>query len=85
MSLIGGGAGDLGVLLNLRRVLAATHVVVLAVMLGGRAMRLGCALVVIGRFCVRLTGHLDLDWPGNVRSSTSDCDSVRSECICCFY
>ena len=50
MSLIGCGARDLGVLLSLRRVLITLHVVVLAVMLGRRAMRFGCALVVIGRF-----------------------------------
>ena len=50
MSLVGGRAGDLGVLLGLRGVLIALHVVVLAVMLCGGAMRLGCALVVLCRF-----------------------------------
>jgi hypothetical protein len=60
VSLVGGSAGDLGVLLGLRGVLVALHVVVLAVMVGGGAMRLGCALVVIGRFCVGLAGHLCL-------------------------
>jgi hypothetical protein len=30
------------------------------VMLCGRAMRLGCALAVFGRFCVYLIGHLGL-------------------------
>jgi hypothetical protein len=33
-------------------VLIALQVVVLAVMFRGGAMRLGCALVMIGRFCV---------------------------------
>ena len=41
-------------LLGLRSVVVTLHVVVLAVMLGGGAMRLSCALVVIGRFCVGL-------------------------------
>jgi hypothetical protein len=50
VSLVGGCAGNLGVLLGLRGVLVALHVVVLAVMLCGGAARLGCALVVIGRF-----------------------------------
>ena len=50
MSLVGGRAGDLGVLLGLRGVLIALHVVVLPVMLCGGAMRLGCALVVLCRF-----------------------------------
>ena len=50
MSLVGGRAGDLGVLLGLRGVLTTLHVVVLAVMLCGGAMRLGCALVVRCRF-----------------------------------
>ena len=50
VSLVGGCAGDLGVLLGLRSVLIALHVVVLAVMVRGGAMRLGCALVVIGGF-----------------------------------
>ncbi len=60
MSFIRSRAGDLGVLLSLRRVLVTLHVVVLGVMLCGGPMRLGCALVMIGRFCVGLTGHLDL-------------------------
>ena len=50
MSLVGSCAGYLGVLLGLHGVLIALHMVVLAVMLCGGAMRLGCALVVIGRF-----------------------------------
>ena len=59
MSLVGSCAGDLGVLLGLRGVLIALHVVVLAVMICGGAMRLGCAFVVIGSFCMGLTGHRD--------------------------
>ena len=47
-------------LLSLRSVLIALHVVVLAVMVRGGAMRLGCALVVIGGFCMGLTGHFCL-------------------------
>jgi hypothetical protein len=64
VSLVGGCASNLGVLLSLRRVLVALHVVVLAVKLGGGAMRLGCALVVLGCFCVGLVGHLYLPWSG---------------------
>lgn len=52
MSLVGGCARNLGVLLGLDRVLVTLHVVVLAVMLCGGAMRLGCALMVRGRICV---------------------------------
>jgi len=52
VSLVRSCAGDLGLLLGLRRVLIALQVVVLAVMFRGGAMRLGCALVMIGRFCV---------------------------------
>ena len=50
MSRIGCRAGSLGVLLSLHRVLVTLLMVVLAVMLCSRAMRLGCAVVVIGRF-----------------------------------
>ena len=57
MRLIRGGASDLGVFLGLRRVLVPLHVVVLRVMFRGSAMRFGCALVVIGRFSMGLTGH----------------------------
>jgi hypothetical protein len=64
VSRIGGSAGDLGVLLSLRRVLAAFQVVILAVKLRGRAMRFGCALVVFGRFCVYLIGHVGLRLSG---------------------
>ena len=60
MSLIGGCSGDLGVLLSLRCVLVALHVVVLAMMFCGGAMRLGCALVMVGRFEMGFAGHLSL-------------------------
>jgi hypothetical protein len=40
-------------LLSLRRVLVALHVIVLSVMICGGVMRLRCALVVIGRFGIR--------------------------------
>jgi hypothetical protein len=64
MSLIGGCAGDFGVLLSLHCVFVTLHMVVLAVMLCGGTMRLGCALVVIGRFCVCLVWHLGLPLSG---------------------
>ena len=60
VSRIGGSAGDLGVLLSLRRVLVTLQVIILAVRLFGRAMRFGSALVVFGRFCVCLIGHVSL-------------------------
>jgi hypothetical protein len=50
VGLVRGCTSNLGVLLGLHRVLVTLHVVVLAVMLCGGAMRLGCALVVLGRF-----------------------------------
>ncbi len=85
MSLVRGCTGNLGVLLGLRRVLVALHVVVLAVMLCGGAMRFGGALVVLGRFCVCLIGHLGLPLSGEFpRSTTSGLNSVRSEWVCCF-
>ena len=52
-------------LLSLRGVLIALHVVVLAVMICGGAMRLGCALVMIGGFRMGLTGHGTLSLSGN--------------------
>ena len=64
MSRIGGSAGDLGVLLSLRRVLVTLQVVVLAVKLCRSAMRFGRALVVFGRFCVCLIGHMGLPLSG---------------------
>jgi hypothetical protein len=47
VSLIGGCSGNLGVLLSLRCVLVALHVVVLAMMVCGGAMRLGWALSIV--------------------------------------
>ena len=79
MSRIGGSAGDLGVLLSLRRVLVTLQVVVLAVKLCGSAMRLGCALVVFGRFCVCLIGHVGLHCPGTSRFITNGLNSVHSK------
>ena len=64
MSRIGGSAGDLGVLLSVGRVLVTLQVVVLAVKLCGGAMRFSCALVVFGRFCVSLIGHMGLRLSG---------------------
>jgi hypothetical protein len=55
VSLIRGRTGDLEMLLGLCRVLVPLHMIVLAVMLRGSAMRLGNALVTIGRFRV-------IDW-----------------------
>jgi hypothetical protein len=69
MSRIGGSAGDLGVLLSLRRVLVTLHVVVLAVELCGSAMRLGGALVVFGRLRVCLMGHVGLPLSGELPGS----------------
>ena len=60
MSLVGGRARGLRMLLSLRGVLIALHVVVLAVMICGGAMGLGGALVVVGRFCVGLARHFCL-------------------------
>jgi hypothetical protein len=71
-------------LLSLRIVLIALHVVVLAVMICGGAMRLGCALVVIGGFYMGLTRHWTLSVSGNSRFLTSDLNSVRRESVCCF-
>ena len=68
MSLVRGCTSNLGVLLSLRGVLVTLYVVILAVMLCSGAMRLGCALVVLSRFCVCLAGHLGLplseEFPG---------------------
>jgi hypothetical protein len=84
VSLIGGCSGNLGVLLSLRCVLVALHVVVLAMMVCGGAMRLGCAFVVIGGFGMGLTGHCTLSLSREFRSLTYDLNSVRRESICCF-
>jgi|ERR1700722_13539862 hypothetical protein len=64
MSLVRGRTSNLGMLLGFHRVLVTLHVVVLAVVLCGGAMRLGGALVVLGRFCVCLVGHLGLPLSG---------------------
>ena len=64
MSLVRGPSSNLGMLLGFHCVLVTLHVVVLAVMLCGGAMRLGGALVVLGRFCVCLIGHLGLPLSG---------------------
>ncbi len=85
MRLVRGRTSNLGMLLGFHCVLVTLHVVVLAVMLCGGAMRLGGALVVLGRFCVCLIGHLGLPVVRGIsRSITSGLNSVRSECICCF-
>jgi uncharacterized membrane protein len=57
VSLLAVLAGILGVLLGARGVLFALGVVVLAVVLGCRAMRFGGILVVLSRLVVFVLGH----------------------------
>jgi len=59
-------AGALGVCLSLRRVLVALRMVILAVVFGGAAMRLGRVLVMLRSLGVCLIGHdWTFCWPAN--------------------
>jgi hypothetical protein len=62
-------AGSLGVLLGFTGVLLTLRVVVLAVLLGGRAMRFRCNLVLLCSLRVRLLYHFQsFCWPEIRRS-----------------
>jgi hypothetical protein len=62
-------ARGLGVLLCLRRVFLTLHVVILAMLFGGGAMRLGGGLVMFRSFGVSLL-HVDCPLAGKYRHAT---------------